>query len=117
MLNSVLSDWQFVPELMNSCQSLLSIAGVSTPKIDAFVNQLQSQAIQYQIDREEPLVKIGAKLTGAGKGGNLIIVSLYDIKLHQDLIEQVANHNYPIHWSCTVHDLLNVSVKGVQKES
>lgn len=117
ILNSVLSDWQFVPELMNSCQHLLSSGGLSNQRIDAFVTRLQAQAIQYQIDNSEPLIKIGAKLTGAGKGGDIIVLSLYDHDVHRNLIEKAMNDNYTIHFSCAVsRDEDGIQVDGVKRE-
>ncbi|NES06374.1 MAG: hypothetical protein F6K22_28290 [Okeania sp. SIO2F4] len=63
-------------------------------------------------------MKIGAKLTGAGKGGDIIVLSLYEPDVHKDLIERVTNHNYTTHFSCFVSaDMKNIRVEGVKAES
>lgn len=118
ILNSVLSDWKFVPELMNSCQSLLSNVGVSHPKIDSFVSQLQTNAFQYHLKKSESLIEIGSKLTGAGKGGDIIVLSLYESDLHQRFIERICTQDHVIHFdSCKLSsDEWNNPVKGVVKE-
>jgi len=118
ILNSVLSDWKFVPELMNSCQSLLSTVGVSHPKIDCFASQLQTNAFQYHLKKSESLIEIGSKLTGAGKGGDIIVLSLYESELHQKFIEKICTQDNVIHFdSCKLSsDEWNNPVKGVVKE-
>ncbi|NES06375.1 MAG: hypothetical protein F6K22_28295 [Okeania sp. SIO2F4] len=118
MLNSLLSDWKLIPELMNTCQCLLFNGGISASEIDAFVIQLQAQAMQHQLNNKETVMKIGAKLTGAGKGGDIIVLSLYEPDVHKDLIERVTKHNYTTHFSCFVSpDMKNIRVEGVKAES
>lgn len=124
LLNSVLSDWAFVHELMTSCQYILSSMGYSHPFIDSFVASLQSNAWEFETGNthanyNEITPKISAKFTGAGKGGDIIVFSLYEPEQHQKLLKQSRLKHNIIHFdSSTMFDEQeNASVQGVKREN
>lgn len=55
-------DYKRVGELMNKNQNLLSILGVSPPQIQSMINEIEKYSY-------------GAKITGAGGGGSIIILT------------------------------------------
>ncbi|MBD2683079.1 MULTISPECIES: hypothetical protein [Nostoc] len=121
LVNSVLSDWRFVPDLMSSCQSLLSSMEYSHQNIDYFIAQLQANALRYEIDnkvKNDLLPKISAKLTGAGKGGDIIVFSLYEPDVHQELLEKSCSQDNVIHFDSykMFSQQENASVEGVRQE-
>lgn len=125
ILNSVLSDWSFVPELMIASQSLLSTMGVSDPKTDYFNSILQSVALKSQVLRggKEPCI-VGSKLTGAGKGGDIVILSLCSLEKHISFVEYSRKEltksfikDMPIHFQANSTDTSEEIVDGVRREN
>lgn len=120
LINSVLSNWEFVPDLMTSCQYLLSSLGYSHRNIEHFVARLQANAFEYEIENNsnKKLAQISAKFTGAGKGGDIIVFSLYKPEIHQELLEKTRNKNNVVHFdSYTMFsEEENASVEGVKQE-
>lgn len=120
LMNSVLSDWKYVPDLMNSCQYILSSLEYSHRNIDYFVARLQANALEYKINNNDKslLPKMSAKFTGAGKGGDLIVFSLYEPDIHQRIIQETRNKNNTIHFDSSImpNNYPNSFTEGVRQE-
>jgi len=68
-MNSVLSTWEDVPKLMCVAQSLLSVLKVSSAELDRLCGWLNTWR---SVDGD---IVFGAKLTGGGMGGDVVVVS------------------------------------------
>lgn len=116
--NSVVSDWSSVPNFMNSYQALLCGMGLSHIDVESFINKLKSVSMEKQ-PREDQLAScLGVKITGAGKGGDILVLSLFDKDTHKNLIGRSKQGDYAIHFdSCELSDSeWNSPVQGVSKE-
>jgi len=77
-------------DMMNICQSVLSALGISTPKINDICKEFQSHAANSHSI-------IGAKLTGSGAGGDVIVLSPYEDKI--DIIKKIIEEKgYTVHF-------------------
>ena len=116
--NSVVSDWSSVPHLMNSYQALLCGMGLSHPAIESLISKLKSASIEEQLRQDQLEPRLGAKITGAGKGGDILVLSLFDKDVHQNLIVKSSEGAHAIHFdSCELSDSeWNSLVQGVRKE-
>ncbi len=116
--NSIVSDWSSVPSFMNSYQALLCGIGLSHPAIESLINQLKFVSMEEQLC-EDPLTSyLGIKITGAGKGGDIITLSLLNKSKHQDLFQKITKDGFSMHFSsCELSDSeWNSPVQGVRKE-
>ena len=116
--NSVVSDWSSIPDLMNSYQALLCGMGLSHPAIESLIGKLKSVFIDEQLRQNQLAFRLGAKITGAGKGGDIIVLSLLDKDIHKDLVGKSKHGDCAIHFdSCELSDSeWNCLVQGVRKE-
>jgi mevalonate kinase len=116
IFNSIVSDWKSVPDLMNSCQALLCGAGVSSLAIDALTNRLNSYALEKQLKEQLSISKFGAKMTGAGKGGDVIAFSLYDPDAHKEIVSRSVKDENVIHFDSSSITNWKNPVQGVRRE-
>lgn len=118
MFNSVVSDWFSVPDFMNSYQALLCGMGLSDLATECLVSQLKSASIKEQLHQDPLIPRLGAKITGAGKGGDILVLSLFDKDVHKDLVGKSKQNFNAIHFDSS--ELLdsewNSFVEGVRKE-
>jgi len=117
--NSIVSDWSAVPEFMNSYQSLLCGMGLSHPTIESLINQLKFLSMERQPREAQLVSRLGVKITGAGKGGDILVLSLAEKNTHQDLVNKIKKEGCIIHFnSCELSDYeWNSPVSGVSKEN
>ena len=117
--NSIVSDWSSVPSFMNSYQALLCGMGLSHPAIESFIDRLKSKSLETREYQAELVSSLGVKLTGAGKGGDILVLSLFDKEMHANLIKQTIQDSHVIHFdSCELSDKQwKSSVDGVRRES
>ena len=72
-------------DMINVYQSILSALGISTPKINNICKEFQLHGT------------IGAKLTGSGAGGDVIVLSPYEDKI--DIIKKmIEEKSYTVHF-------------------
>ena len=116
--NSVVSDWSSVPDLMNSYQALLCGMGLSHPEIESLIGKLKSVSIEEQLRQDQLGSRLGAKITGAGKGGDILVLSLFDKDVHKDLVSKSRQDSHAIHFdSCELpYSEWNSLVPGVRRE-
>lgn len=118
IFNSIVSDWSAVTEFMNSYQSLLCGMGLSHPIIESLINRLKFISMEEQQRRNQLESRLGVKITGAGKGGDILVLSLLEKNVHQDLINKIRQDGYIIHFnSCESSDDWNSPVPGARKEN
>jgi len=118
LLNSVLSDWQVVPEMMNSYQALLASTGLSDPITDLLVAKLKLSSLEYQVKEGQHMSQMGVKITGSGKGGDIIVFSIHEAELHQEIIERNIDPLNAVHFDSyqLPTKIWGSSVKGVHRE-
>lgn len=118
IFNSIVADWTAVPDLMNSYQSVLCGAGISNLKTESLINKLKSLSLEKQLKEDQLMSKFGTKITGAGRGGDVIAFSLYDVDNHQNIISKINQDQNPIHFdSCQLSDSnWKNSVQGARRE-
>ena len=117
--NSIVSDWSSVPSFMNSYQALLCGMGLSHPEIESLINQIKFVSMEKQLREEQLTCSLGVKITGAGKGGDIIALSILDKSTHQNLFNKIKQYGYTIHFdSCGFSDTeWNSPVEGVRKDN
>lgn len=119
MFNSIVSDWNSVPDLMNSCQALLCSMGLSDLRTEYLINKLKSASIEKELQEGNLTSCLGAKITGVGKGGDIIVFSRYEPDVHEELILKNKQDINTIHFnSCELSDSeWNTGVAGVRREN
>jgi mevalonate kinase len=114
-MNSVLWDWALVPDLMNAYQASLNVAGVSNSKIQSVIARVLQEALDRQLS-----ASIGCKITGCGRGGDIVILSLNTTSSqHDELVQSVAQkEDVSLHFQSTdfAKDAWE-QVQGVRKEA
>ena len=75
-------------------------------------------ASEFQQEKGKLEAKIGAKITGSGKGGNIIIFSLLPEEEHKKLIKGLIFEKYTIHFDSSIHDFdeWKSKIEGVREE-
>lgn len=119
MMNSVLGDWRWVPDLMNANQSLLNSLRLSHIEIERCLAKLRSHILHSDRFTDRWEGNVGAKLTGVGQGGNFILLTLGDADLHREAVEATWSDGIPKHFDSTEEPWLTCwkgKVEGVREE-
>jgi mevalonate kinase len=91
--------------------------GLSHPTIESLINQLKFMAMEGQTENKLAS-RLGAKITGAGKGGDILVLSLFEKSTHQNLVAKLRQKGQIIHFdSSELSDDWNSPVPGVRKEN
>jgi len=119
VFNSIVSDWNSVPDFMNAYQALLCGIGVSDLKTEGLIGKLKYASIEKQLQEDKLISHLGAKITGAGKGGDIIVFSLYEADEHKEIVARNKQDINTIHFSsCELSaSQWNTSVEGVRREN
>ncbi|HOZ45471.1 MAG TPA: hypothetical protein PLO37_11360 [Candidatus Hydrogenedentes bacterium] len=114
VMNTVLSDWERVGDLMNAYQSLLKGAGVSNSAIDDMVMRAQRAAGSCGTAQG----RVGAKITGSGKGGDILVLSTAEPRAHRSLIASAFPDGVATHFDSTLLEpaAWRAPVDGVRRE-
>ena len=101
-IESILTDWQALPSLMNTYQSLLFTYGASDMRTDALMMKLALAALEYQIHQGRGKPAMGIKVTGSGGGGDFIAFSLLPAAIHQKLLQTHLDSTSGLHFDSTL---------------
>lgn len=118
IFNSIVADWFSIPVLMNSYQALLCGMNLSTPKIETLINKIKYMSMKGEVYDQQISSRLGVKITGAGKGGDVLVLSLLSKNAHESLVDDIKKCGYMAHFeSCSLSsEAWNASVDGVRKE-
>lgn len=121
MMNSILGTWDAAPTLMNTYQSLLNAARFSSHEIERLLASVSSRSVKL-----ERKIGVGAKLTGCGRGGDIVILSLKRdesvsdekfAKYHRSIVSSCRGEKVTIHFDSTRFNAEALRrVDGVRRE-
>ena len=117
-IESILTDWQALPSLMNTYQSLLFSYGASDMRTDALMMKLALAALEDRIQQGRGKPAMGIKVTGSGGGGDFIAFSLLPAAVHQELLQTHLGSTASWHFDSTMlpTEIWDRPVEGARRE-
>ena len=100
-IDAILTDWQALPSLMSTYQSLLFSYGASDMRSDSLMMKLSLAALEHQIHQGSGKPAMGIKVTGSGGGGDFIAFSLLPPAIHQEIVQSHLDRASSLHFDST----------------